>query len=49
MKPQKDRWELTSPRQIPHRFVEVILWRWQVELGRLSNRPSPLSEWTLGD
>jgi hypothetical protein len=31
VKPQKDRWELTSPRQIPDRFVEVILWGWQVE------------------
>ena len=34
----KDRWELTSPRQVPGRFVEVILWGLQVELGRLSNR-----------
>jgi hypothetical protein len=34
----KDRWELTSRREVPGRFVEVILWGLQVELGRLSNR-----------
>ena len=34
----KDRWELSSPRQVPGRFMEVIRWGLQVELGRLSNR-----------
>ena len=34
----KDRWELSSPRQVPGRFLEVILWGLQVEMGRLSNR-----------
>ena len=34
----KDRWELRSPHVGPGRFVEVIIWGLQVELGRLSNR-----------
>ena len=34
----KDRWELRSPHLVPGRFVEVIIWGLQVELGRLSNR-----------
>ena len=34
----KDRWELSSPRQVPVRFVEVILWGLQVELGKFFKR-----------
>ncbi|MGA7392940.1 MAG: nucleotidyltransferase family protein [Terrimicrobiaceae bacterium] len=34
----KDRWELSSPRQVPVRFVEVILWGLQVELGKFLKR-----------